>query len=116
MLTYAAFPQQYIGRASQPTDDGLLSQATIANIARFAENLHPTGIKTSFENDFLKSNPTLREYVQRLQLWRDRYETLLNKKAKKSNLEAVSHWLVEFQYQKFDEIEVPGQYLKVGSE
>jgi len=125
--------QQYIGRASQPTDDGLLSQATIANIARFAENLHPTGIKvssftassrssmsltlertqTSFENDFLKSKPTLREYVQRLQLWRDRYEALLNKKAKKSNLEAVSHWLVEFQYQKFDEIEVPGQYLKV---
>jgi hypothetical protein len=38
---------------------------------------------------------------------------LLNKKANKANLEAVSHWLVEFQYQKFDEIEVPGQYLKV---
>ena len=55
--------------------------------------------QNSFEQDFLKSNPTLREYVQRLQVWRDRYETLLNKKAKKSNLEAVSHWLVEFQYQ-----------------
>ncbi|KAK4051001.1 transcription-associated protein 1 [Microbotryomycetes sp. JL201] len=104
--------QQFIARASQPQDDGMLSQATVANIARFAENLHPTGIKNSFEQDFLKSNPTLREYVQRLQLWRDRYETLLNKKAKRSNLEAVSHWLVEFQYQKFDEIEVPGQYLK----
>ncbi|KAK4050349.1 transcription-associated protein 1 [Microbotryomycetes sp. JL221] len=104
--------QQFIQRASQPQDDGMLSQATVANIARFAENLHPTGIKNSFEQDFLKSNPTLREYVQRLQVWRDRYETLLNKKAKRSNLEAVSHWLVEFQYQKFDEIEVPGQYLK----
>lgn len=73
-------------------------------------------LQTSWENDFLKSNPTLREYVQRLQAWRDRYEALLSKKAKKSSLEAVSHWLVEFQYQKFDEIEVPGQYLKVSSE
>lgn len=37
--------QQFIARASQPQDDGLLSQATVANIGRFAENLHPTGIK-----------------------------------------------------------------------
>ena len=70
-------------------------------------------LQAQFEKDFLTSQPTLREYLQRLREWRDRYETLLNKKAKRANLESVSHWLVEFQYQKFDEIEVPGQYLKV---
>lgn len=85
------------------------------NVARFAENLHPHATKAHFEKDFLTSKPTLRDYVQRLQLWRDRYETLLNKKPKRCNLESASHWLVEFQYQKFDEIEVPGQYLKVRS-
>lgn len=40
---------------------------------------------------------------------------VLNRKAKRANLENVSHWLVEFQYQKFDEIEVPGQYLNVST-
>ena len=104
--------QQYVGRATQTADDGMLSPATVANVGRFAENLHPAPVKAQFEKDFLSSSPTLKEYVQRLQTWRDRYEALLNKKAKTSNLEAVSHWLVEFQYQKFDEIEVPGQYLK----
>ncbi|GAA5822515.1 hypothetical protein JCM11251_006364 [Rhodosporidiobolus azoricus] len=103
---------QYVVRAQQPTDDGLLTQATNTNIARFAESLGPAAVKTQFENDFLTSKPTLREYVSRLQDWRDRYESMLNKKAKKANLEASSHWLVEFQYQKFDEIEVPGQYLQ----
>lgn len=39
--------QQFIARASLPQDDGLLAQATITNIARFAENLHPIGIKVS---------------------------------------------------------------------
>ncbi|KAK4700569.1 transformation/transcription domain-associated protein, partial [Phenoliferia sp. Uapishka_3] len=104
--------QQYVIRAQHPTDDGLLAESTTSNVARFAENLHPAAVKSQFESDFLTSKPTLRDYVERLQAWRDRYESLLNKRAKKSNLEIVSHWLVEFQYQKFDEIEVPGQYLK----
>ncbi|BGP49947.1 transcription-associated protein 1 [Rhodotorula kratochvilovae] len=103
---------QYIQRAQNPTDDGLLPQTTNTNIARFAESLHPTHVKAQFEKDFLTTKPTLREYVQRLQDWRDRYEAMLNKKPKRASLEASSHWLVEFQYQKFDEIEVPGQYLQ----
>ncbi|BGP26145.1 transcription-associated protein 1 [Rhodotorula toruloides] len=104
--------QQYVNRAPLPTDDGLLTQATNGNIARFAESLHSSPVKEQFVKDFLTSKPTLREYLQRLQGWRDRYEAVLNKKAKRANLEASSHWLVEFQYQKFDEIEVPGQYLQ----
>ncbi|GAA5889131.1 hypothetical protein JCM8208_007777 [Rhodotorula glutinis] len=103
---------QYIQRAQNPADDGLLPQTTNTNIARFAESLHPTHVKAQFEKDFLTTKPTLREYVQRLQDWRDRYESMLNKKPKRASLEASSHWLVEFQYQKFDEIEVPGQYLQ----
>jgi transformation/transcription domain-associated protein len=37
--------QQYVMRASQVSDDGLLSSTTTTNISRFAENLHPTPIK-----------------------------------------------------------------------
>jgi phosphatidylinositol kinase/protein kinase (PI-3 family) len=66
-----------------------------------------------FENDFVITKPDLKTYVTRLQRWRDRYEAILDRKAKRQNLENTSHWLVEFQYYKFDEIEVPGQYLQV---
>lgn len=127
------FLQQYVARSTLPTDDGLLPIMTVNNVARFAENLHPQATKVSprlghvlsswadflrveqahFERDFLTSKPTLRDYVQRLQSWRDRYEAMLNKKPKRCPIESSSHWLVEFQYQKFDEIEVPGQYLQV---
>jgi transformation/transcription domain-associated protein len=39
--------QQYIQRAGHPSDDGLLSQVTVSNVSRFAENLHPPAIKVS---------------------------------------------------------------------
>ncbi|GAA96948.1 uncharacterized protein L969DRAFT_90354 [Mixia osmundae IAM 14324] len=104
--------QQFIARAAFVDDDGALPQPTVQNVARFAENLHPGPLKTNFERDFLASKPNLQSYVARLQRWRDRYEVVLDRKAKRHNLEVCSHWLVEFQYQKFDEIEVPGQYLK----
>jgi transformation/transcription domain-associated protein len=68
-----------------------------------------------FENDFVTTKPDLKTYVTRLQRWRDRYEAILDRKAKKQHLESTSHWLVEFQYYKFDEIEVPGQYLQVST-
>ena len=53
------------------------------------------------------------EYIQRLQHWRDRYEKFLDSRPRSQHLDLLSHWLVEFQYQKIDEVEVPGQYLEV---
>lgn len=62
----------------------------------------------------MASQPTLREYVRKLQAWRDKYESILDRKSKRQqNLEQHAHWLVQFQYFKFDDVEVPGQYLKV---
>ena len=31
------------------------------------------------------------------------------------SLDNLSHYLIEFQYTKFDEVEVPGQYTEVNS-
>lgn len=103
--------QQYINRAPNPDDKGLLAKATITNISRFAQNL-PSHLKESFQQDFVHSEPDLKQYVERLQIWRDRYDRLLDRKPKRHPLETLSHWLVEYKYQTFDEIEVPGQYLK----
>ncbi|CEH17271.1 Histone acetyltransferase SAGA, TRRAP/TRA1 component, PI-3 kinase superfamily [Ceraceosorus bombacis] len=80
--------QQYVGRASIPSDPGLLPQASMANVMRFADSLPQGPLKNEFEEDFVRSKPSLRQYVQRLQRWRDNYE-------------------------RFDEVEMPGQYLRL---
>lgn len=53
------------------------------------------------------------EYIQKLQKWRDRYETFLDSRPTRPSLDSLSHYLTEFQYSKVDEIEVPGQYTEV---
>ena len=68
-------------------------------------------MQDAFIADFITKTPILQQYVTRLQKWRDRYETMLDRKSRKQNLESSSHWLIEFQYHKFDDIEVPGQYI-----
>ncbi|WFC97412.1 transcription-associated protein 1 [Malassezia yamatoensis] len=105
--------QQYIHRAPLTTDNGQLPQTSQMNVKLFADNLPPGPLKTAFENDFVRSKPTLREYVVRLQRWRDRYEESLDRRPKRQHLEHCSHYLVEFQHQKFDEVEIPGQYLQL---
>jgi transformation/transcription domain-associated protein len=44
---------------------------------------------------------------------RDRLEIFLDYRPRKTNVEHVSHYLTEFEYLKFDDLEVPGQYCKV---
>ena len=72
----------------------------------------PPHLRDAFHRDFIAAEPNLKQYVQQLQLWRERYEKVLDRKPKRHPLETLSHWLVEYKYQTFDEIEVPGQYLK----
>ena len=66
-----------------------------------------------YEEDFLKDNPTLQQHIRRLQSWRDRYENFLDSRPRVQPLDLLSPWLVEYQYSKVDDIEVPGQYLEV---
>lgn len=102
--------QQFVNRAPNPEDDGRLPKTTAVNVGRFAGNLPPT-LREEFKQDFISSDPTLREYVVRLQRWRDKYERILDRKPRRHPLENLSHWLVEYRYQTFEDIEVPGQYL-----
>jgi len=72
-----------------------------------------TQYKAAFERDFIKSKPNLAQLVDKFREWRDKLEILLDSRPRKQHLEHFSHWLVEFEYQKFDEVEVPGQYVLV---
>ncbi|KAG6831589.1 hypothetical protein H0H92_009062 [Tricholoma furcatifolium] len=103
--------QNYVVRMNSPEDDGLLVQHTIDTISRMAVNI-PQPVRKDYEDDFLHSKPNLYEYVQKLQQWRDRYESILDARPRFQQLATLSHYLTEFQYSKVDEIEVPGQYTE----
>ncbi|KAJ3116271.1 hypothetical protein HDU96_010045 [Phlyctochytrium bullatum] len=96
-----------------PSESGQICQATEMNLIRFAESMHPNHLKykAAFENEFIKSKPTLLQLIEKFREWRDRLENLLDSRPRRGHLEHYSHYLAEFEYQKFDEIEVPGQYF-----
>ena len=89
-----------------------LPPATETNITRFAETILPNHIKKSFEADFVDVKPTMYEYIHKLRRWRNKFEEKLDRRVTRVSLEAFSPHLSEFRYQKFDEVEIPGQYLQ----
>ncbi|KAK1760697.1 hypothetical protein QBC47DRAFT_408753 [Echria macrotheca] len=95
--------------------DVKLPPATEANITRFAETILPSHIRGSFEVDFVKVKPTMYEYIHKLRTWRDKFEEKLDRRVPSVPLEGFAHFsphLSEFRYQKFDDVEIPGQYLQ----
>ncbi|KAI2623256.1 hypothetical protein GGR54DRAFT_44205 [Hypoxylon sp. NC1633] len=103
----------YVSRMpSSYARDVKLPSGTESNIIRFAETILPSHIKKSFEADFVQVKPTMFEYIHKLRKWRDKFEEKLDRRNPKAYLEAYSRHLSEFRYQKFDDVEVPGQYLQ----
>ncbi|KAI1736178.1 FAT domain-containing protein [Xylaria scruposa] len=92
--------------------DVKLPNATETNITRFAQTILPAHIKKSFEADFVTVKPTMYEYIHKLRKWRDKFEEKLDLRDSTAYLESYSRHLSEFRYLKFDDVEVPGQYLQ----
>ena len=104
---------QYIGRMPAAyAQDFKLPPATEANIRKFAETILPPHIRSSFEEDFVAKKPTMYEYIHKLRKWRDKFEEKLDRRPQYHSLETYSPHLSEFRFQKFDDVEVPGQYLQ----
>ncbi|KAG7193884.1 uncharacterized protein KQ657_005082 [Scheffersomyces spartinae] len=102
---------QYLNRLGNPKDDAKLPPMTEANITRFAETVLPKQIRAEFERDLVVGKPNLKTYITKLRKWRDRLEDKLDRRFSEVNLENLCPHLSEFHHQKFEEIEVPGQYL-----
>lgn len=92
--------------------DVKLPAATETNITRFAETILPAHIKSSFEADFVRVKPTMFEYIHKLRKWRDKFEEKLDRRHAGDMLERYSKHLSDFRYLRFDDVEVPGQYLQ----
>lgn len=102
----------YVGRMpGSYAQDFKLPAATEANITRFAETILPAHIRKSFEADFVIKKPTMFEYIHKLRRWRDKFEEKLDRRPQSGYLETYSPHLSEFRFLKFDEVEIPGQYL-----
>lgn len=103
----------YVSRAPHSYSQGVkLPPATEGNITRFAETILPAHIRTSFEADFVRYKPTMHEYIHKLRKWRDKFESKLDRRKTYAYLESFSPHLSEFRFLKYDEVEVPGQYLQ----
>ncbi|KHJ31953.1 putative fat domain-containing protein [Erysiphe necator] len=103
----------YVSRApSSFAQDVKLPSATETNVARFAESILPVHIRASFEADFVQKKLTMYEYIHKLRKWREKCEVKLDRRRPFAYLENYSQHLSEFKHQKFDEVEVPGQYLQ----
>ena len=52
------------------------------------------------------------EYIHKLRKWRDKFEEKLDRRPQSVSLETYSIPLSEFRFQRFDDVQVPGQYLQ----
>ncbi|KAF2646609.1 hypothetical protein P280DRAFT_464812 [Massarina eburnea CBS 473.64] len=103
----------YVGRSPNLYAQEIrLPASTETNITRFAESVLPPHIRKAFENDFVIHKPTMYEYIQKLRVWRNRFEEKLDRRKTSVPLENYTHQLSEFRFLKFDDVEVPGQYLQ----
>jgi transformation/transcription domain-associated protein len=103
----------YVGRTpASYARDVKLPTPTEANITRFAETILPAHIRKQFDGDFVEKKPTMYEYIHKLRKWRDKFEEKLDRRRTFAYLETYSQHLSEFKFQKFDEVEIPGQYLQ----
>src|SRR5437773_1177477 len=70
-------------------------------------------LKTAFPLLAL-SMETMVDQIHKLRRWRDKFEEKLDRRPLHQSLEThYSQHLSEFRFQKFDEVEVPGQYLQL---
>ncbi|KAI1429490.1 FAT domain-containing protein [Xylaria sp. FL1777] len=81
-------------------------------LAYVSQTILPAHIKKSFEADFVTVKPTMYEYIHKLRKWRDKFEAKLDLRNPTAYLESYSRHLSEFRYLKFDDVEIPGQYLQ----
>lgn len=102
---------QWSARGAFLNDEQELGPTTRDNLKRFAMNLH-SDLRASVERDFITNQPKMRDYIKRLQFWRDFYEKTIDQRPHFQPLDSSGINLTDFHYTKFEDVEVPGQYVQ----
>ncbi|KAJ2250108.1 transcription-associated protein 1 [Coemansia sp. RSA 475] len=106
--------QQLHQHVSQGKTDLGIIDAIVSNTCRVGLSLPSGAIKTRFEADFGSvRNMDLCEYVTKLYQWQQMLRQAIKQRPRKLMLSLFSPFLVEFEQQKFEDVEVPGQYLRL---
>lgn len=123
-LLYEGFQQVFLKISSSPAielsklptmmESSLTRVSEIlANPTHFASSSSNVKYKEAFDADFIASKPTLDQIIHRLIEWRSRLLPVLQALPRSIQLENFSRYLVEFEHQKYDDVEIPGQYLSL---
>ncbi|EON62943.1 hypothetical protein W97_02169 [Coniosporium apollinis CBS 100218] len=91
--------------------DARLPPPTQAHLVRFSDSQVPVPFREAFKADFIAAKPMMVEYITKLRRWRARLEERLDHRKKQQHLETTNSHLTDFRFSKFDDVEVPGQYL-----
>ncbi|KAJ2022109.1 transcription-associated protein 1, partial [Coemansia sp. S610] len=106
--------QQLHLHVSQGRFDLGLVDTIVSNTCRVALGLPSGAIKARFELDFGRVREMdLCEYVTKLYQWQQMLRQVIKRRPTKLMLSLFSPFLVEFEQQKFEDVEVPGQYLQL---
>ncbi|KAJ2896719.1 transcription-associated protein 1 [Coemansia aciculifera] len=106
--------QQLHLHVSQGKFDLSIVDAIVSNTCRVALGLPSGAIKTRFELDFGKVREMdLCDYVTKLYQWQQMLRQAIKRRPTRLMLSLFSPFLVEFEQQKFEDVEVPGQYLQL---
>ncbi|KAJ2497905.1 transcription-associated protein 1 [Coemansia sp. RSA 1972] len=106
--------QQLHQHVSQGKTNLGIIDAIVSNTCRVGLSLPSGAIKTRFETDFGSvRNMDLCEYVTKLYQWQQMLRQVIKQRPRKLMLSLFSPFLVEFEQQKFEDVEVPGQYLRL---
>lgn len=101
---------QLLNRLNNSKDEEKIMLNARSNVLKFSQSIAPEQIKTEFEKDFLNTNINLKTFILKLIKWRNRFEDKLDTTVCKISLESICPHLSDFHHQKFEEIEIPGQY------
>lgn len=70
-------------------------------------------LQNAFHEEFIAPSLSFPEYIRRLRAWCDKMEYVLDRQPHRHYLGHYSRYLAEFDLEKFDDVDIPGQYLAV---
>ncbi|XBW35309.1 hypothetical protein QEN19_000876 [Hanseniaspora menglaensis] len=98
-------------RLPEYNDKVQLPEKIVSNIFRQCNNNLEDGLKQKLVVDFVQTKPTFEAYIKRLRIWKNKIKSKLNRYSKTEKFEEVFPYLSRFHQKKYEDIEVPGQYL-----
>ena len=107
------------GSASGTDDGGAAFRAPVdASLRRVSDMIRSftylqQKYKAEFDAEFITSAPSLPAIVKSLRRWRARLEDVVNALPSSVSIDTLSRYLSEFEFQRYDDVEIPGQYLTV---